>query len=297
MIKKIIMSALLIQSCSAFAVAGNCESEEVHGTDVFSAENLDVDLFFNRCVPEFKDRVYGNWVPVTEGNVDRDKRIAALSAEMESNGKGSVISTGHQDPYGGQSYGHFQIASKTGTMGDFLKSKEGKRWAGKLRMPINSKNFKKDWKWLSTQESTKDAFYKSQFDFLKRTHFSPVKHYLTTRFKVSSLTESELELLDSILFSAAIQHGVGHTLKKKKANTKKGYKYSRRGAIGMLEVWLDTYDLESMTFEQLVKSFYSVRYARVKSHVANKGLRARYNREVKVVLKVLKEGDDNETEA
>lgn len=92
--------------------------------------------------------------------------LGETSAWFESGRRGvGTISTGKGDK-GGMSYGTYQLASKTGTLSEFL------RWSGYDKdfqgLPITSPQFNQEWKYLARADPN---FAKSQYDFIKSTHY------------------------------------------------------------------------------------------------------------------------------
>lgn len=88
-----------------------------------------------------------------------------------------TISTGKHDK-GGISYGEHQLASKTGTMAEFLKSKEGREFAsafGKTRPGTPA--FNKAYSHLAAQRG--EEFANAQHQYLDRTHYQPVLKRMT----------------------------------------------------------------------------------------------------------------------
>jgi hypothetical protein len=92
--------------------------------------------------------------------------LGQTSAWFESGRRGAgTISTGKGDK-GGMSYGTYQLASKTGTLSEFL------RWSGYDKdfqgLPITSPQFNQEWKYLARVDPN---FAKSQYEFIKSTHY------------------------------------------------------------------------------------------------------------------------------
>ncbi len=119
-----------------------------------------------------------------------------VSAKYESGGLGcGAVSTGHSDP-GGVSFGTYQLSSTAGTLQKFLAaSKYYLKFAG---MPAGQSAFNAQWKHLA---ATDPLFCQAQHDFIKATHFDPVRTYFLTKGDTSSCA------IDEALWSASVQHG------------------------------------------------------------------------------------------
>lgn len=90
-----------------------------------------------------------------------------VAAYFESGGNAGTVSSGKGD-HGGKSYGTFQLASKTGTLQNFLRSSGyGSQFAG---MQVGSKEFDAKWKALAKSDPN---FAKAQQEFGVKTHFAP----------------------------------------------------------------------------------------------------------------------------
>lgn len=99
-------------------------------------------------------------------------RIGAIAERFESGGRGpGTVSSGAGDP-GGISYGTYQLASRTGTLGRFL-SAEGARWAAELATggKPGSAGFSAVWKAIARRDRA--AFGAAQHGFIARTHYAP----------------------------------------------------------------------------------------------------------------------------
>lgn len=120
--------------------------------------------------------------------------LGSVSAQQESGGRADSISSGIGDK-GGRSYGKYQLASATGTVQNFIKqSNYADQFAD---MKINSKQFMNKWKELSRDPD----FQKSQFDYIKKTHYNPV------RSVADDLGIPNNRAINEALFSMGVQHG------------------------------------------------------------------------------------------
>lgn len=121
--------------------------------------------------------------------------LGDISAKYESGKSGpGTISSGRGDP-GGVSYGTHQLASKTGTLQRFLReSGYGDQFAG---MSPGTQPFNAKWKELA-QDS---AFGDAQRNFIKKTHYDPLRQYASSRGIMDHPAVNEA------LFSMGVQHG------------------------------------------------------------------------------------------
>lgn len=131
-------------------------------------------------------------------------RLGKLSERFESGGRGpGTVSTGYGDP-GGVSYGLYQLASKTGTLADFLQH-EGARWRAELHRggPAGSRGFSAAWQAIAKREP--EPFTAAQHDYIERTHYRPVVA------RVKAQTGLDLDARHAAVrdatWSVAVQHG------------------------------------------------------------------------------------------
>ena len=130
----------------------------------------------------------------------KNASIGAISAYFESGGRGpGTVSSGKGDR-GGVSYGTHQLASKTGTLQDYLNSsKYGKEFNGLVpgTEPFNAK-----WKEIAAREPKE--FAEDQETYIKKTHYLPQVNKLES----SGLNVTErTPALQSAVYSAAVQFG------------------------------------------------------------------------------------------
>lgn len=131
--------------------------------------------------------------------------LGRVSEKYESGGRGvETISSGRGDA-GGVSYGKHQLASKTGTMGAFLKSPEAAAYADHFQgLKPGSKKF--DRAYMTVAKNDPEGFAKAQHAFIKRTHFDPVANYAKTKGM-----DVENPAIQEALWSQAVQHsGAGN---------------------------------------------------------------------------------------
>ena len=141
-----------------------------------------------------------------EDRGQQTNELGKLSAQYESRGDAGAIG---YDKTGGWSYGRYQIATLTGTMGDFM------RWSsanypdyykalsksGGARAALNgASSFKSTWVILA-----KDArFSRAQHEFIADTHYA----VLAARLKSAGLDLSKRShALRDVAWSSAVHHG------------------------------------------------------------------------------------------
>lgn len=127
-----------------------------------------------------------------------DIRWGSLSRRYEV-GKGTVatISTGIGDP-GGKSYGLWQIASKTGTLADYISKSKYKYKLSSA--PIASQAFDRLWKEIAIEDPK--GFESDQYKYIKATHFDPAYNYW-----INNLNGSKDPTVGQVVWSMAVQHG------------------------------------------------------------------------------------------
>lgn len=144
--------------------------------------------------------------PVPSGR----KNIGQLSARFESGERG-VGAVGY-DPSGGTSYGVYQIASRPGSMGDFIKYLKRKQpdWAQQLETAgpadTGSNRGAMPGVWKQIAGENPKRFEQLQRDFI-RTHFhgpAAKSIYNSTGLDVNNRSQA----LQEVLWSTAVQHGV-----------------------------------------------------------------------------------------
>jgi len=130
-------------------------------------------------------------------------RLGGLSEEFESGGRGpGTVSSGVGDP-GGVSYGTYQLASKTGTCGVFVKA-EGKPWADKFggNAP-GTAAFSAAWKAIAAADGA--TFGTAQHAFIERTLYRPVVDAVTDRKGID--LDKRGDAVRDVTWSCAVQHG------------------------------------------------------------------------------------------
>ncbi len=129
--------------------------------------------------------------------------LGCLSAKYETGGRGpGTVSTGSGDP-GGASYGSYQMATKTGTVGRFVSQSDFPWRSSFLNLQPGTAMFTAVWKEIAKTDS--ERFQQSQHDFIKRTHFDLLVAQ-THEENGLDLTKRSRALQD-VVWSTAVQHG------------------------------------------------------------------------------------------
>lgn len=139
----------------------------------------------------------------------KQEEVGALSANFESGTQG-VNAIGH-DKNGGTSYGTFQIASKPGTMKEFIEYLDGRepKWAARLKAagPTDTGSTKgrmpDAWRGIAAEDAEK--FGRLQRDFIEATHYAPARDKILARTGVDMDTMPAAAR--EALWSTAVQHG------------------------------------------------------------------------------------------
>ncbi len=151
--------------------------------------------------------------PATNGGKgskgDAHAGIGELSAAFESGTEG-VNAIGY-DKNGGTSYGTYQIASKPGTMKEFIEFLKDREpdWAAKLKAAgaanTGSTKGRMPDAWRSIAEKDPEKFGRLQREFIESTHYEPAKDKILSRtgMNVDELPAAAREAL----WSTAVQHG------------------------------------------------------------------------------------------
>ncbi len=130
-------------------------------------------------------------------------RLGALSELYESGGRGpGTVSSGLRDP-GGVSYGLYQMASRTGTVADFILA-EGVRWSREwIGLAPGSTAFSAAWKAAAQRDPT--AFAEAQHAFIERTHYRPV--VAAVKAQTGLDLDGRADAVRDACWSCAVQHG------------------------------------------------------------------------------------------
>ena len=141
-------------------------------------------------------------------NSNVSSQLGGLSARYESNGNPGAV--GH-DGTGGYSYGSYQIATKTGTMNNYLtflqpydpSAYSALQAAGGIAGATSgSSAFQMAWQNLATTDSN---FVKSQHDFIQTTHYDVAAKNIKNQSGIDINTKS-LAVQD-VVWSTAVQGG------------------------------------------------------------------------------------------
>lgn len=151
-------------------------------------------------------------------SVTNDVDIGHLSSEHE--GKLHSISSGEDDPYGGKSYGPWQISSKQGTLATFVQwlndngyevgpllARGENKSAGIPAHDVELASPEFDSLYLDAVKDYGDSFYRAQKEFIKETHYDPANAMLSRDFGFDANSRSNA--MQQVLWSTAVQHGPG----------------------------------------------------------------------------------------
>jgi hypothetical protein len=138
---------------------------------------------------------------------DASPELGALSSVYESNGDPTAYG---EDRTGGPSYGEYQIATRTGTMGnylDFLKTENPSLYnelqaaGGESAARAGSSQFRTAWE----RTMSNPANAATQHTFIASTHYDPAVRRIAsnTGFNVSSRST----VVQDVVWSTAVQHG------------------------------------------------------------------------------------------
>jgi len=134
-------------------------------------------------------------------------RLGSLSARFES---GKDIAVIGYDRVGGTSYGKYQIASKPGSMDNFLQFLDGKapdlaeelRAAGPANTGGRKGKMPEVWKEIAAREP--ERFANLQEDFIHESHYAPA---LEAVRQAGFNTDDFSPAVQEVLWSTAVQHG------------------------------------------------------------------------------------------
>jgi hypothetical protein len=159
-----------------------------------------------------KDGLAESEIPGRPGQLDND--IGALSRRFESKADllAGVGTIGY-DANGGTSYGIYQISSRQGSMDQFLKFLETRRpdWASRLRSAGNPNTggvdgaFPREWKAIASEAP--EEFAALQHEFIRERYFEPACAMIKSETGID--IHSEPKILQEMVWSMAVQHGVG----------------------------------------------------------------------------------------
>lgn len=190
----------------------------------------DFDTTFSDLSQFDRDRIR-NQVRLKREELSRWK-LGQTSEKFESGGRGAgTVSSGKGD-HGGASYGTYQLSSKAGTLGKFLReSGYGEQFKG-LRPGTDA--FNKKWKEIAANDP---EFGNAQHDFIRRTHYDPA---------MQGLREAGIDLsnrgngVKDAIWSTSVQFGAGS-------------QKSKAGAIGMVKEALKGQDVSKLSDAEIIE--------------------------------------------
>lgn len=146
--------------------------------------------------------------PSMERNPDV-KGLGNLSAQFES-GEAGVDVIGY-DGNGGTSYGTYQLASRPGTMRNFIGflEEQAPDWAKRLKAagPADTGSRRggmpREWQKIASEDPERLA--KLQHDFIEKSHYQPALQEIYERTGVD--VEKQSKALQEVLWSTSVQHG------------------------------------------------------------------------------------------
>lgn len=135
--------------------------------------------------------------------------LTSLSSQFESGSLGSAA-IGY-DSTGGTSYGIYQIASKTGTMNDFLEFLDQRapdiskrlRAAGPANTGGKEGRMPDEWRTMAAESPKR--FADLQRDFIRDSHYEPAARAIKEQTGIDVSRQSPV--LQEVLWSTAVQHG------------------------------------------------------------------------------------------
>lgn len=159
-----------------------------------------------RDLPDVKDVKKAAPRPVTE---PAGLGLGSLSARFES-GKAGIAAIGY-DSKGGTSYGKFQIASRVGSMKNFLDYLDLQapdlssrlKASGPANTGSRSGAMPDEWKAIAAEQP--ERFGTLQEGFIRQSHYEPALLAITQR---TSLSEANISpAMREVIWSTAVQHG------------------------------------------------------------------------------------------
>lgn len=166
--------------------------------------------------------------------------FGSVSEKYESGGRGvGTVSTGNGD-HGGVSYGKHQLSSKSGTMGAFLRSEQGQKFAPYFDgLTPGSAAFNQVYNQIAKERE--EEFSLAQSSFIQETHYDPAMRKLQ---KNGIDFENRSRALNELVFSTSTQYGAG-------------------GAPSKIMRALEGMDVNNMTDEQIITAIQDNKSANV----------------------------------
>lgn len=136
--------------------------------------------------------------------------LGDLSAQYESNGNPSTVSTGEGDA-GGVSYGTYQLASNVGSVDEFLGwgERAGGYYTDYARALINAGAINSDGfiaKWKELGNADPQGFQKMQHDYMVHAYYEPAKKVLADSYLN---LDNHSDALKQVVWSRVVQYGLG----------------------------------------------------------------------------------------
>jgi hypothetical protein len=163
---------------------------------------------YNDSLKILQDRFKKSQETMTQPGASAVSGLGSLAARYESGGRGT--SAIGWDSTGGTSYGKYQIATKTGTMDQFMKFLEKDNPAAFARLkaagPADSGKdgaFAQEWKKLASEGLLGDSEHK----FIKATHFDKGMSGIKNQSLKAMVEQSKA--LQEVMWSTSVQHGGG----------------------------------------------------------------------------------------
>ena len=129
--------------------------------------------------------------------------LGQLSAKYETGGRGpGTVSTGSGDP-GGVSYGSYQMATKMGTVTNFVNQPNFPWRADFQNLTAGTAQFTAVWKRIASEQTA--AFQEAQHAYIKKTHYDPMVAKILNETGLDVNTRSHA--VQDVVWSTAVQHG------------------------------------------------------------------------------------------
>lgn len=192
-----------------------------------------------------------NIAPLEVNSKELSLSIGQLAAQFES-GKEGISAIGY-DQAGGTSYGKYQIASKPGSMDQFILflEKESPAIATRLKNagPANtgSRDGKMPQVWREIAQEQPEVFESLQKRFILESHYTPVLNGIKEAgYNVDSLSPA----MQEVLWSTAVQHGPSgavriFTQSADKAGISEGQAFSEKEEQQLIQ---NIYDVRETSF-------------------------------------------------
>jgi len=181
-------------------------------------------------------------------NEQQQWQLGQTSSWYETHGKGvDAISSGRRDK-GGVSYGAYQLASKTGTVREYLDQSNFK--ADFEGLEPGSIAFSAKWAEIASGPD-RDDFAGEQHDFIKRTHYD---------VQVRRLKQAGMDLTDR---GAAVQDALWSTSVQYRNGTRTIFEK------GLQEKFGEDYDLSRLSDQDIVEAAQDYKYRTVEKYFAD----------------------------